>query len=288
MIFAAAGAATGLAEGLLRATGKEVLSLVQGSSACGSVHPPMQYCCKPLLNLVVLGDQGSDTAALAHAFAGQQYGMCGSAASTTQPADLLLLQAEVGGQPTSICLWHLSGREEARELGPSFYSLASACLVAYRPCSQPQPSRVLSYWAAQCCGHRQSLSVPLLPLAVVAICQPGENPAVAAAAVVDGEQWCQRNHVPHFKVEGQQDIASLRAAFQALLLLALKHHEMSSAITAARATARLEQPAGRPASDVLRSLLQQLDVPAMMQSELGPALHRLAPERQPQVAQLAS
>jgi hypothetical protein len=110
---------------------------------------------------------------------------------------LSILPASAGGQPVTVCLWTLGGREEARELPPSFYSLASAFLVVYNP-KQRHPAKSLDHWAAQC-GDGQVAA--MLSMVVVACLQGGGNEAAVAEGFGEGRAWCQRQGgVPHFAV----------------------------------------------------------------------------------------
>ena len=137
------------------------------------------------------------------AFAGgsrQQEVAAAASTSTQSRADFQLLQCVVDEQqPVSLCLWNVRSREEARDLGSVFYSLASAFLVVYSP-GQQHPAEALEHWAAQC-GGGAAAGAP--PLVVVASCRPDGDDAEQEAAVAEAEEWCQRRGgLPHFIVRG--------------------------------------------------------------------------------------
>lgn len=165
-----------------------------------STHGPRHPLCPPLSPFRVTYSCGK--AALVQAFAGgrQQEVAAAASTSTQSRADFQLLQCVVDEQqPVSLCLWNVRSREEARDLGSVFYSLASAFLVVYSP-GQQHPAEALEHWAAQC-GGGAAAGAP--PLVVVASCRPDGDDAEQEAAVAEAEEWCQRRGgLPHFIVRG--------------------------------------------------------------------------------------
>ena len=121
---------------------RRALPTSAASPARHSFSPP---CC-PL--------RSAGKTSLAYAFAGRR----DAAPGPTQKADFLFVDTAVDGAPASFSLWHCGGREEAAHLGPAFYSLADAFLVAYSPAGtaaqqEQHPTATLDYWADVCCGQ---------------------------------------------------------------------------------------------------------------------------------------